>query len=57
VNGILARVARYGNQQIWPEGVINAPWFEVLDLHGAICALVELENSSDDDKPPSDKPR
>ena len=44
---MLARVAKYGNQQIWPGGVMNAPWVEVLDFHDAICALVELESKPD----------
>lgn len=43
-------MARYGNQQIWPDGLINAPWFEVLEVHSAICALVELESEPPEKK-------
>jgi hypothetical protein len=39
-------MARYGRQQIWPEGLLEAPWNEVEAIADEIAELVKIENKA-----------
>lgn len=39
-------MARYGRQQIWPNGLLDAPWAEVEAIADEIEELVKRENKS-----------